>query len=288
MKRICNQIEPKYQKANKIIIKWVCIFLSILGILIIPIMLLCMIYLADIIVPWNITRLNDGINVWFSFWGTYIGALLTASLTIYTANLSKKFDRHSEKNARVQVAMEFHQFQIKEVQLYDLARGFPLNVIEKFSNTLDGRYIFQIIFDNLFPAYFEVQILKFLYKDRKGKDYEITLDKKQYSITNNKEFEISCLILREAEIIEDINYFYYINYFHPEIMMIEERSRFIGFEFQCQNQMDKELEINDKERMRFKLQIKVENMTKYDGNFAILKVMERNLKYLGKSEEKND
>ena len=120
------------------------------------------------------TRLEDGINVWFTFWGSYAGAVTTLILSMATIGLSIKLDKDNKRHTLLQQAMEFHKFQVESIKLYRMEDIFQEKELEKlfspFYKMIDvqqiGRIhnIFVIEFQETFPPYFDFEIKKIMWR----------------------------------------------------------------------------------------------------------------------------
>lgn len=230
------------------------------------------------------TRLEDGINVWFTFWGSYAGAITTMLLSVCAMYLSVKFERANEKNAMIQQAMAFHQFQIKEVELYDLKQCFPVKILDKFEDVTKGDYIIKIQFEKSFPPYFDVNVEDVEWRDSKSNFRH--LEYISSVMESNIVFNIYLLLAPEDEQRYDINYFYHINYYEPQVMLLRERTRCLRLYLKCENQMD--FEKNKDDAMKLMIDIELENEDFYKNHFISLAVLNRQVAYTKEKGQKYD
>lgn len=256
-----------------------CVLLLIVISMLAPYFLLKIITLLDKIyfrIPaWlEFVRLEDGINVWFGFWGSYLGAITSLVLSVCAMRLSVKMDRENEKNAMVQQAIQFHQFKINNMQLYDLEESFPVHILEKFEDAYEGNYVIRIEFEDAFPVFFDVDIERIEWRDGEGKCESVGY---KTLVHNNERFEIYISLIPNEEQKKDLKFFYHIIYYEPDIMCLSQKTRGLNIVIKCKNQMDLG-EIRE-ETMKFQLNLDLQNEDYRGLEYRELCIIKRSLIY---------
>ncbi len=222
------------------------------------------------------TKMAEDYSLWFAFWGSYFGAIVTVILSICTLYMTVRFQKINEKNTLMQQAMGFHKLRIDEIFLYDLAKSFPIDVFNKFNNPGEGRYIFKISFFEPFPPYFTINVKNVGW----GEGNENRMDKaecKSVAIENNKCLVLYLLLDPQGDQKKDIAKFYYINYYNSKVMKTEEKTRILRICLDCCNQMD--IDEDREYNISLSIDIKVENLSFDENNFVRLNVLNRTIAY---------
>ena len=250
------------------------VIIVVLASLTVPVGLLIVIKWIDGWMNSDFARLKDGINVWFGFWGSYLGAVVSLVLSICTMRLSIKMDRENEKNAIVQQALQFHQFQIKQMTMYNLQKTMTLNILDKLGHLFEGNYIIELKFKETFPVYFNVNVERVEWRNAEGKFEDIQCET---IVENSDNFSIYIFLQPNEEQRYDFTYFYYIIYYETCVMSWTEKTRALRLLIQCENRMDYQRRQEDD--MRFELNIEFDNKEYNIDNSLKMCVKNTNLMY---------
>lgn len=223
---------------------------------------------------------KDGISTWFTFWGSYVGAIVTYLLTAFTIRLSFISEKRAEKESLDQLAFQLGQLDVEKVYLCDLEEHYPVRELELFQERVGYKYLVKIVFKNPFPAYFRLYSQKKIAFDEKEIQYDSGEELPAYHI-NGDNFEILYLISEKSGLFMNIRKFYYINYYEQSVMSTKERTKHLGITFWFENTLY-DNKVKEKNVYRMSVDIKVENKDTYQKQWVELNVLDRMLE--GKKE----
>lgn len=234
-KNLKNTIKKTLNKHPFMFVLVVSLFL-----LLVPFFILTLMRQADKLEQINYFRLEDGVNIWFAFWGSYIGAMATVLVGVGTIYLSMKVDEISRSQSGLQIASGFHKLEIHECRLYDCYSKkikVPLEILEKFETR--KRYILEIRARESFPPYFDIDLQEFewLKKDKLSKEsLSFLLEKEEMEVViENNEHLLFFIMFDKKE--SDINYFYHIHFYEPKGMFPYEKQRIMCLRLNFKNKM---------------------------------------------------
>ena len=244
----------KIQKSFTIIIEWIrrhkcaCISTGIISLFAFPFVLLAVIRWVDAVVTLDLfTRLDDGVNVWFAFWGSYLPTVLLSAAAMYAAS---KYDKISREKNNVQIAMSFPDLKVSHLIVYDLDKWFPADAMELSDAFTSLKYLLKIDFSGAFSPYFDIRLERFAWcrilseklEDGKLKPKETkrwTFPVSGSVIENDAKLIFYIPIPREScpEAMEDLHRYYFINYYETAVMKRTEKIRKIEVDLKCENKM---------------------------------------------------
>ena len=172
-------------------------------------------------------RTDQGIDTWFSFFGSYFGVIATVALGIITLRFSFRLGQR-EQLAKVR------GIKIEQIHLYDMFSDFAPSQW-KHSDTRKYRFLLKIVLAEYDPIYnFEIDEVwwgncnkDYGYSDEKKlpdyKAYVDNADKATIYVYFN-EFEAGINSTREAS-KNPVSYFYHIQEYEPLMMERYERCR---------------------------------------------------------------
>lgn len=208
-------------------------------ILIFPYILLGIIRGADILPFPFYTRLDDGVNVWFSFWGSYLPAVFLGLAAMYAAD---KYDRVSREKTDVQIAMGFKDLEVQAFTVYDLDKWYPADLMEllQVDSSDSIKYLFKIEFSDVYFPYFSVRLKRFCWHNSISEDsisWEVPVE--QALSENHTRLILYVPLSRQVcgELLEDIHSFYFMNYFEPSILPRSEKTRKVVIELESENKL---------------------------------------------------
>lgn len=249
-------------------------------ILIFPYILLGIIRGADFLPFPFYTRLDDGVNVWFSFWGSYLPTVLLGLAAMYAAD---KYDRVNREKTDVQIAMGFKDLNVQGFTVYDLDKYYPADLMELLQVDLSDsiKYLFKIEFSDVYFPYFSVRLKRFCWFNSISKDsvsWEVPVE--QALTENHDRLILYVPISRQScgELLEDIHKYYFINYFEPSVLPHSERTKKVVIELESENKLFD----SNNERVhthygvfRLKIELTIENQDTYAEPFVQFTVRDR-------------
>ncbi len=202
------------------------------------------------------TQLSQGVESWYTFFGSYFGVIATVILGIVALRLDIKIQRISRES-------EINGLTVSQIKLYDLWRDYVPSVLR--GGDISGRFILKLSFDK-FDPYYDIAIEKAewgLLKSDYLPDECYELDTVSVQIKARKQLEIYLNFddLKVPNSKETMNYFYRIQCFEPIMMKPYERQRCLKLELR----LKKMLYGSQTEDIRANLEITVENGNYQDG-----------------------
>lgn len=211
-------------------------------------------------------RLNDdSISTWFSFYGSYIGAIATVVLGLITLRLSIKISEMDNVSA-------VNTFSAKKVCFYDFWRDFKPSVMKE-SRCLT-RYCLRLKFKKYRP-YYKMTLMGMewgrsntcLDGEQKEMDlYSINIKDHRFVEKDNTFLYIFFDDPKCADDEDTFNYFYRIHAYEPLTMKPDERERTIILQIDVENRLFKS------EHYDVTLELLVENK-KYENGCARLQIV---------------
>lgn len=252
--------------------------------------------------PFFQTRLDGGVEAWFSFWGGYLGVVMTVVVAAITLIINFKIEDFNMENALNEQANTLHQLKIMSVKIYDMKECYPYNVLQYFKKESNEiRYFIKIKFKKPLPPYFKLDFLGFDWGKINSKEKDIVIEKRgnksrkkrckqqeNITILNKKQWHILqrgklAIILpvfkNENEIIDDINKFCNLNHFEPNIMPEEERKRRVSIMFRFHNELFEAYNVKSQNKGYYVYGIEMDNFDNYEKEYVSLSVYNTYLKY---------
>lgn len=245
-----------------------------------PLLVLVLIRMINQYPNWlgGVAYLEDGISVWLSFWGSYVGAIATILIALITLRLTLKNDISAKDSELNELALKFHRFEVKNIHLYDLEECFPVEELEHFDSYINGRYLIKIEFGQPFPPYFDIQLKKFEWGKMCGNEVVYSPMKCVTEYESNKNF-IMLFLLNSDNDMGTINELYYINYFEPLVMLKHERRHWIRIGIQCENKMYAVEHDKNENNMELQIEVEFENISDYQKKYVKLKPTKRKISH---------
>ena len=203
--------------------------------------------------------LRLGKDIWFGFYGSFLGVIATVILGFITLRFSANLERiHKEEN--------FFKLNISEIKLYDLYRDFHPSLYREDSN--DRRFLISLQMDAFEPSY-EIGLASMEWgKDEKNlkeiKDVEMQILQQEQTILKfylddikSDDENYSCE--------ETFNYYYRFFAYEPVIKAINERQRCLKLRFSVKTKRN----TRDKENDIIELFLFVENIGYRDDSMSL-------------------
>ena len=104
---------------------------------------------------------NNTVAGWFSFLGSYLGAVVTVIIGLITYNFSKKVEKINSQNNnfqnRISIISNIPNMKCKSLKLHNLDKNGLPDVDIEFFEKID-KYILKLLMEPPFPPYFHVRI----------------------------------------------------------------------------------------------------------------------------------
>mgnify|MGYP005762018491 FL=1 len=269
--------------------RYVRMGLCAVGLFVFPFLLLGVIRLADALISAEVfTRLDDGVNVWFAFWGSYLPTVLLSVAAMYAAS---KYDKISREKNNVQIAMSFPDLKVSRLIVYDLDKWYPADTMELSDDFKSLKYLLKIEFSAAFSPYFDMGLEQFAWcrilseKLVEGKLRPEEMKRWIFPVNgavieNDAKLILYIPIPRGScrEAVEDLHRYYFINYYETAVMRRTEKIRKIEVGLKCETKMlDSETQMAHRDYGIFGLRLSlwVENKDTYGKPYIELTVRNR-------------
>lgn len=254
-------------------------------ILILPWLLFAAISIINVILQGSFDYFNlgtDGVSTWFSFWGGYVGVIITYLLTVCTIRLTFISENQAERDTLDQLAFQLDQLEIEKVCLYNLEKQYPVNELQSFEANEGNKFLIKIVFKNSFPSYFRLANEKRIVFGKEIQDNCQGISVPSCH-TNGDHLEILLLIPEKEKVVREIEEFYFINYYEQSVKSVKEREKYLKIICQFENT----LYDNKKDGFLYKvsMDIKLKNVDDYKKEWIELTVLDRIIS--GKREKKS-
>lgn len=219
------------------------VVLMLIGAWILPFILQmadCIVEAAECIDCFEENPLRLGKDVWFSFYGSFLGVIATVILGFITLRFSANLERiHKEES--------YFKLNISEIKFYDLYRDFHPSLYREDSN--DRRFLISLHMDAFEPSY-EIGLESMEWgKDennlKKVKDVEMQILQQEQTILKFYFDDIKSDDKNYSS-EESFNYYYRLFAYEPLIKEFKERKRCLKLRFSVKtkrNTKDKENDI---------------------------------------------
>jgi len=178
------------------------------------------------------TRLDGGIDTWFSFYGSYLGVIATVALGLITLRLSIKIDEMSQ-------ASNINAIAVRGIRFYDLWRDLKPSIVEH--NISNKRYCFQISFDK-YQLYYSIKIKGaewgFWEGGKASKKFQkINIGSSYFEKKEEADLYIFCDELEETDSKNTLNFYYHLLAYEPITMKPDERKRDVRICMEMENKL---------------------------------------------------
>ncbi len=179
-----------------------------------------------------LTRLDGGIDTWFSFYGSYFGVIATVALGVITLRLSVKIDEMSQ-------ASKINAITVRGIRFYDLWRDLKPSIVEH--NISNKRYCFQINFDK-YQLYYSIKIKDvewgFLEGGKASKEFrKIKIGSSYFEKKEEVGLYIFCDELEETDSEKTLNFYYHLLAYEPITMKPDKRKRNLRIYMEMENKL---------------------------------------------------
>lgn len=227
-------------------------------------------------------RLNGGVEVWFTFYGSYLGVIATVVLGLITLRLSVKIDR-------MNTADQINTLNVEEIYFYDFKRDYKPSVMMK--NGFRSRYCFEIILKNYRANYhFESNGIKWgIIKEDNEPDLEqcrqlsnckVYCEQNQQSvlyiycddITTDNDTARDDNVKSNRKIEDSLNFYYRLWAYEPITMQPYERKRILKIPMKIDRKMLEDVssgENGTKDLMSAEMNIILENKEYKNGHILL-------------------
>lgn len=231
----------------------IIVVLMLIGAWILPFILQmadCIVETVECIECFEENPLRLGKDVWFSFYGSFLGVIATVILGFITLRFSANLERiHKEES--------YFKLNISEIKFYDLYRDFHPSLYREASQ--DKRFLISLQMDAFEPSY-EIRLESMEWgKDentlKKVKDVEMQILQQEKTILKFYFDDIKSDD-KDSSSEESFNYYYRLFAYEPLIKEFNERQRCLKLQFSVKTKRN----TKDKENDIIELSLSVENM----------------------------
>lgn len=213
----------------------VTLIFTFVALLLLPFLIIALIKRADTWFPnLQFTRLNDGINIWLGFWGSYLGCVATVILSVGAILLNEKINQYTWHKNTVDQVSEFNNFEVASIVLYHRDRSYPVKVLARLPDmNYSAKFAILVIFQKPFPPHYRVDIEEIhICKDYNELDASKPVDIKFTSLISNcKSTEL--LFLSDDETLGE----FYCSPLTNENTAWKERHYWLRLQLNCDNRL---------------------------------------------------
>lgn len=178
------------------------------------------------------TRLEGGIDTWFSFYGSYLGVLAAVVSGLITLRLSIKIDLWDRVS-------KLSDMYVRTVSMYDFLIEYKPSVM--VYNEENKRYCFQITFEKYQP-YYQIDVLEVewgTFEDSKeSRNFQkINGAKAYFEQKEMSRLYIYCDDFKENIQKESLNYYYHLLAYEPITMKSFERKRILKIKLKMREKL---------------------------------------------------
>lgn len=182
------------------------------------------------------TRLEGGIDTWFSFYGSYLGVLAAVVSGLITLRLSIKIDLWDRVS-------KLCDMNVRTICLYDFWSEYKPSVM--VYNEENKRYCFQITFEKYQP-YYKVDVMEVEWGTFEGSEESRMFRKIDGIKAYFEQKEMSRLYIYCDDFTENIqkkslNYYYHLLAYEPITMKSFERKRILKIKLKMREKLFEKL-----------------------------------------------
>lgn len=206
------------------------------------------------------TRLNNGIETWFSFYGSYLGVVATTVLGLITIRLSIKIDKMNQ-------ASQISNINVLDLKFYDLWSDLKTSIMER--NNANNRYCFQIEFEK-YQLYYNLNVKEVEWGIFEGNEGNKKFQKMEKCSAYFEQKENACLYIfcnefEQCVLADSLNFFYYLLAYEPITMEANERKRILKMHMEMEDKLFRK----HPDKFNVVLEIVLENKEYKDGGIRL-------------------